>query len=186
MATDELPWEAYEREYVPPFSVAELLLTSLDGFLTAAALHMGDKLEDGRGLQITNATECWLALMGATGLLVELAPMLNDEIKKPYEATLAKLLARYADAFPEQTVAPPTKRPLGTLRNILEEAWAGVTGDEAPAPSAETKPTTPEPAKEAMKRVSPTGGYYGASSRPLQPGSTGPIRLNPNLPGERR
>lgn len=181
---DALPWEAEERQFVPTFSVGELLVTSLDGLLTAAALHMGDKLADGRGLRETDATECWLALLGAAGLLVELAPVLRDEVKRPYEAILADLLQRYGEAFPDRKVPTPN-RPIGSLRGMLEQAWQDVAG-EPEAPAVEEVAAPPLQAEEVVPPAAPPRpSYFGASTRPFMPGNTGPIRLSSNPPDRR-
>jgi hypothetical protein len=208
---DSLPWEAEEARFVPPFQVGELLVTSLDGFLTAAALHMGDKLADGRGLERTDPTEAWLALLGATGLLLELAPVLANEIKLPYQAILADLLKRYAEAFPDRSVPLPTKHPIGSLRDVISEAWAkldvdsplledNLGGDQKPltvsagaADEVNATVATPDGVPTSTGTVRPnlpvppktnsgTGPLGAQTMRSRSPGS-GPLPSLPKLPG---
>ena len=48
-----------------PFTVGQLVLTSLETFFSAASLHLGDALPDGRKLDATDPQEAWRAVLAA-------------------------------------------------------------------------------------------------------------------------
>ena len=97
---------------VAPFTVAEVMVTAMEALLSAAALHLGDALPDGRQLpaERRDPMEAWLALVGVAAWLEQLGPMMAEQIRGGYnertEALLARLASRYPDAsFP---IAVPT------------------------------------------------------------------------------
>jgi hypothetical protein len=94
-------------EPMEPFSVGQLVLTSLEAFLNAAALHLGDALPDGRRLDATDPQEAWRALLGASALLNQFGPLMKGDKLVPYEAGLAHLLERLGQAYPDARFPAP-------------------------------------------------------------------------------
>ena len=110
-------------ESVDPFSVGTLVATALDSFLSAAALHLGDALPSGRTLADRDATEAFLALVAASALLDQLGPVMNDDVKLPFQAGLANLARRFAAQHPRVALPRLTPPPVTSLQSLIKAAW---------------------------------------------------------------
>jgi hypothetical protein len=96
-----------------PFVVGEVVATSLEALLSAAALHLGEAMPDGRKLAKTDPQEAWRALMAATGMLRYVGPLMDKAIADGYQATLQKRLALLAARHPNVEFPIPPDLDLG-------------------------------------------------------------------------
>lgn len=87
----------------PVPEVAALAALTLQSFLTAAALHLGQALPDGTRLPHPDAHEAWRALLAADALVRALAPWLDDAFRR----ALQDLAAAFALAHPTLAVPAP-------------------------------------------------------------------------------
>lgn len=78
-------------------SVAEITLTTLQALLSAAALHLGTALPDGRRLARPDAQEAWKAILGASGLLDRVGPLMAPEAYAAQRERLNGLLSLLAE-----------------------------------------------------------------------------------------
>lgn len=74
-----------------PFSVAELLVRSLDGFLAVAAAHLGEG-----DLDEPNVDEAYAALSAVASLLDTLGPLLDPEAVMPFRVGFLRLTEKLA------------------------------------------------------------------------------------------
>jgi hypothetical protein len=93
-------------EFLPPLPVDQMVIDSLNAFLSAASLHLGEALPNGQRV-VPNPTEAWLALMGASALLTGLSDVMAEPVRTPVEQTLDTLLRRFAERYPEEVVPVP-------------------------------------------------------------------------------
>lgn len=97
-----------------PFTVGEVVLTSLEALLSAAALHLGEAMPDGRRLDTPDPQEAWLALLSASALLNHVGALMKPEHLAPRQATLDRLLKRLAERHPTTRFTLPAHlAPLG-------------------------------------------------------------------------
>ncbi|MDB5095790.1 MAG: hypothetical protein JWM80_211 [Cyanobacteria bacterium RYN_339] len=86
-----------------PFKVAEIVVTSLEALLSAAALHLGEALPDGRQLAPIerDPIEAWMALLSASALVEQMGRYMRDDLRQTFEgklqALVTKLAANHAD-----------------------------------------------------------------------------------------
>jgi hypothetical protein len=138
-----------------PFTVGQLVLTSLETFFSAASLHLGDALPDGRKLEQTDPQEAWRALLAASALVNQFAPLMTDDRLVPYQAGLEHLLQRLGETYPNARFAAPawlveglravqTEAPESSLADALRE---GLQPDPEPnaTPTAPRPPVAPRP-----------------------------------------
>lgn len=93
-------------EFLPPIPVDQMVADALNAFLSAAALQLGEPDSDGNRLQ-PNPSEAWLALMGASALTQGLGPVMAEAVRTHFGRILDALLARFAEAFPDEVVPMP-------------------------------------------------------------------------------
>lgn len=89
------------------FEVGEVIVTSLEALLSAAALNLGESLPDGRKLSLPDGMEAWRALLGAIGLLRYVGPLMDPAVAKGYQATLQRLLEKIAAMYPNEDFPIP-------------------------------------------------------------------------------
>lgn len=104
------------------FSVSELTLSILEGFLAAASLHLGDTSPEGVRLEKREPMQAWLALKSAGALMDQLAPVMNEDLRVPLHARLTFLFERLEAAVP-QVPAESRTPPVASLKGVVEEAW---------------------------------------------------------------
>lgn len=128
----------------PSFSVSELTLTILEGFLTAASMHMGEASPEGVRLEKPEPMQAWLALKSAGALLDQLAPIMNADVRVPLHARLTYLFETFEAKVP-QVAAENRTPPVSSLLGVVEEAWTEmqVTADQEPAPARAPVPQAP-------------------------------------------
>ncbi|MDB5096225.1 MAG: hypothetical protein JWM80_646 [Cyanobacteria bacterium RYN_339] len=165
-------------EDLEPFTVGQLVLTSLESFFSAASLHLGDALPDGRKLDATDPQEAWRALLAASALLNQFAPLMADNRLVPYQAGLEHLLQRLGQAYPEARFAAPAwlveglranqpETPVASLVDVVRE---GLQPDPEGPPAPQRSPVpTPRP---------PTGPLTPGTGLPQARGS-GPLFRKP-------
>jgi hypothetical protein len=85
--------------HLGPVSVAQLVATTLEGFLAIASIHLGEALPAGQKLKKRDPIEAGVALMGAKALLTDFSPLLGDSFKAPWLARLERLETRFAKLF---------------------------------------------------------------------------------------
>jgi hypothetical protein len=90
-----------------PFTVAEVVLTSLEALLSAARLHLGEAMADGRRLDQTDPQEAWRALLAASALVSHTGALMAPEALAPRQAELERLLALLAERHPSAQFAVP-------------------------------------------------------------------------------
>lgn len=139
--------------HVAPFSVAEMVVTSLEAFMSAAALNLGEATPDGRNLAAPDALEAWRALLAATGLLNQFSPMMNETLLVPYQAGLAHLLQTFVARHPDLEVPVPSwlqesirhaPIPVASLDGVVAEELGAIAGGvQRPAPAEPTPPRAP-------------------------------------------
>ena len=94
-------------ETLPDLKVGQLVADAINAFLSAAALHLGETTPDGERVSEANPAEAWLALMGASALVGELAEHMADPMRAYFQQTLDTLLMRFAERFPGEEVPAP-------------------------------------------------------------------------------
>lgn len=106
--------------FIAPVSAGEVLATSLEAFISVAALNLGDSTAEGQRLEQPEPREAWFALMAASALLIELRPMLDEAIAEYYRVAVLGLLQRFAREHAELQVPAPAGQ--GSLAATLEAA----------------------------------------------------------------
>jgi hypothetical protein len=94
-------------EILPELNVDQLVSDAINAFLSAAALHLGEPTPEGGRVSEPRASEAWLALMGASALVGELAEHMAAPMRRYFEQALDALLIRFAERFPEEEVPAP-------------------------------------------------------------------------------
>lgn len=120
------------------FSVSEMTLSILEGFLAAASLHLGDTSPEGVRLEKREPMQAWLALKSAGALMDQLAPVMHEDVRVPLHARLTYLFERLEAAVP-QVPAESRTPPVASLKGVVEEAWKEM----------QTAPTLDRPLNEA-------------------------------------
>lgn len=107
-----------------PFKVAEVVVTSLEALISAAALHLGDAMPDGRGLPADqrDPVEAWFALLGAGALVDQLGPLMQAEIRDAYRSRIEGLVDRLAKEHPARKFPAPAP-VVSSLKGLVEAAW---------------------------------------------------------------
>lgn len=122
---------------IEPFTVAELLATSLESFMGAAHLHLGGALEDGRKLTERDPQEAWRALLAAAALLNQFEPMMSEEVLLPLQERLRDYLRQLGAQHPDEEFPAPlwlieqlyanaddADQPVASLEGVVAEAFA--------------------------------------------------------------
>ncbi len=106
------------------FKVAEVVVTSLEALISAAALNLGDALPDGRALAAAarDPIEAWFALLAAGALVDQLGPMMNIELREGYRERLTDLAERLAEAHPQKDFPVPAP-VVSSLKGLVQAAW---------------------------------------------------------------
>lgn len=107
MASEEDFAMSKPRDPAFPHTVGEVVGTSLDAFLTAAALHLGEPDRNGKHIQQPDPIEAWIAMISASALLMQLRPIMTDAMRAPYEQALRQLADRFAAQHPDVRVPAP-------------------------------------------------------------------------------
>jgi hypothetical protein len=158
-----------------PFTVGQLVLTSLESFFSAASLHLGDALPDGRKLAATDPQEAWRALLAASALLNQFAPLMTDNRLVPYQAGLEHLLQRLGETYPNARFPAPAWLVEG-LRAVDPEAPVASLAEalrEGMQPDPEPVATTPRPPVPPPQR--PATGPLGPGTGLPQTRGSGPL-----------
>lgn len=87
-----------------PRSAKEVIALTLQGLLATAALHLGETLPDGTAIAERDPQEAWRALLSATALVRQFAPMLHEGFAR----TLETLLNRFAASYPTLELPVPS------------------------------------------------------------------------------
>jgi hypothetical protein len=116
--------------YAAPFDMGALVLTAIEGFLSGAALHLGETLPDGRGLEKRDPQEAWRGLMAAGALLAQFAPLMDAAALAPYQARLVAGTRAIAQQFPDVEFRVPAwmadelqNKPVASLQSVAADAW---------------------------------------------------------------
>lgn len=153
-----------------PFTVGQLVVSSIEAFFSAATLHLGEALPDGRRLPATDPMEAWRALLAASALLSQLGPLMAPEKLMPYQAGLDYLLNQLATQHPTMAFPVPSwltgllqrqsEAPIGDLAEAIRRGNAAAEGLPAPvpAPKAPGLPTSGLPGTGLPKRS--TGSLF--------------------------
>jgi hypothetical protein len=111
--------------------MAELVLTSLEGFLSGTHLHLGGALSDGSVMKECDPQEAWRGLLAASALLNQFAPLMSHEVLVPYYNRLKALAQQLSEKYPhERFPAPPwlsddaRQTPVANLKAVAAEAWS--------------------------------------------------------------
>lgn len=91
----------------PAPDVATLAALTLQGFLTAAGLHLGEEAPQAPRLARPDPQEAWRALLAADALCRALDPWLNDA----FRVALQRLARRFAERHPGLAVPLPGATP---------------------------------------------------------------------------
>lgn len=160
------------------FTVGQLTATAIDSFLSAAALHLGEPLPSGRTIAERDPVEAYLALVAASALLDQLGPVMNDDIKLPFQAGLSNLAKLFATTYPRVRVPRLPKPPALSLHANIQAAWDSLEAAEytaaarPPATGALGHPGLGLP-KSAGARLGGSG-FFGGTGPLGKPGS-GPL-----------
>ncbi|MDB5096931.1 MAG: hypothetical protein JWM80_1352 [Cyanobacteria bacterium RYN_339] len=106
-------------------SIGDQVLASLHGFLSAAALHLGEPSADGAKLAAPDPQEAWRALLAAVALADRLGPVMPPAELALVEAPLARLLERFAELHPDLPLATPGIVS-GEFRMLERLGWPGL------------------------------------------------------------
>jgi hypothetical protein len=164
-----------------PFTVGQLVISAIEAFFSAAALHLGESLPDGRKLDQTDPMEAWRALLGASALLNQLGPLMADAKLVPYQAGLDHLLAKLAAEYPTTRFPVPAWLPEAVQRasqsepigNLTEAVRRGLAQAETPGQSFQASATTAppgQPSSQAKPSVRPPG-----TGLPAKRSGSGPL-----------
>lgn len=82
--------------HLQPFAVGEVVLTSLEALVSAAALNLGDAMPNGQTLAKPDPQEAWYALLAASGLMNHVGPLMKAGPREKLESRLAELLERFS------------------------------------------------------------------------------------------
>lgn len=132
---------------IEPFTVGQLAATAIEAFFSAAALHLGEALPDGRKLDATDPMEAWRAILGASALINQLGPLMIDARLMPYQAGLDHLLAEIARRHPTMEFPMPAwvadavhrvqaELPPGAVQEALRQGLNLPTRPSAGLPTA--------------------------------------------------
>jgi hypothetical protein len=151
-----------------PFTVGQLVVSAIEAFFSAAALHLGESLPDGRKLDVTDPLEAWRALLGASALLMQLGPLMADAKLLPYQAGLDHMLAKLAADYPTtrfpvpnwlpETIQRATNSPpVGDLAQAVRHGLAQAADSAAQGQFPGIKMTPGQAASKAMPAARPPG-----------------------------
>ncbi|HEY9724797.1 MAG TPA: hypothetical protein V6D47_22530 [Oscillatoriaceae cyanobacterium] len=149
--------------YAEDFTVAELLVSQLDGFAGAAELHLGEAMPDGRKPARPNGHEAGAALIALAALLHQFLPVMTADALVPFRARLAALNARFAQSYPEIVLVLPG-------------------GDTSAARGAFEPPSAPRGATSASSPLPGLGLPSKRSGSLLFPNDTSPVPRAPTAP----
>ena len=106
------------------FKVAEVVVTSLEAFISAAALNLGAQLPDGRALSAAeqDPIEAWFALLAAGGLMDSLGAMMQQELRESYRRRIGEQADKLAAMYPKRQFPAPAP-VVSSLKGLVEAAW---------------------------------------------------------------
>jgi hypothetical protein len=107
-----------------PFKVAEIVVTSLEALLSAAALHLGEALPDGRQLAVTerDPVEAWMALLSASALVEQMGRYMNETARKAFEGKLQALVDKLAAQHGDKQFPAPAP-VVSSLTGLVDAAF---------------------------------------------------------------
>lgn len=146
--SDTLPWD--EKPALEPVRAGELVVTALDALLSAAALHMGKLMPDGRGLAEPDPMEAWIALLGASALYAQLQPLFDEEATAVYRQELVTLLEQFGTEHAGLAVPTPGA-DLAAMQLATQAAWEVLAPSERELPP---EPKAPAASPASSKRSS--------------------------------
>ncbi len=124
------------------FSVSDLTLTTLEGFLVAAELHLGVDNPKGVAIAQPDPMQAWMALKAAGALMDQFGPILSEDFRIPLNARLTFLIERFEDLLPDSP--PPQKLPpVASLKDLAEEAMSAWQAPSASAALVAEAPKAP-------------------------------------------
>lgn len=95
------------RAPVQPFTVGEVVLTSLDALTSAAALHLGEAMPGGGRLERPDPQEAWKAILAASGMLHHVGALMQPEALARAESRLQAVARRLASLHPDAEFPVP-------------------------------------------------------------------------------
>lgn len=106
------------------FKVAEVVVTSLEAFISAATLNLGGQLPDGRALPVAeqDPIEAWFALLAAGGLMDSLGAMMQAELRDNFKSRISEQADKLALMYPQKQFPVPAP-VVDSLKGIVEAAW---------------------------------------------------------------
>lgn len=102
--------------------VSTIARTTIQGLFSAAALHLGEAMPDGRTLEQPDPQEAWLALLSAGALLDQFYPLLSEEVEAPYRQVMQGLAERLAERHADIQLPMPATDPT-PLEDVVRAAW---------------------------------------------------------------
>ncbi len=124
------------------FSVSELTLSILDGFLAAAELHLGEASPSAPRLASPDPMQAWLALKSAGALMDQLATVMSEDVRVPLYARLTYLFERFEEHLPPGSSDNRTS-PVASLEGVVEEALKSMHEPDEAKPMAPEAPAAP-------------------------------------------
>lgn len=125
------------------FSVTELTLSVLDGFLAAAGLHLGEPAADGARLEQPEAVQAWIALKAASSLMDQLSPVMSEDARLPFQARLSFLLSKLEARGPRKPVKAATHMPVSSLKELAAASLSQLSSGARPEPQPDSLPSEP-------------------------------------------
>lgn len=112
-----------------PFKVAEVVVTSLEALVSAAALNLGAELPDGRALPASeqDPMEAWLALLAAGGIMDAVGAMMQQELREGYRGRIGEQADKLAAMYPKKPFPVPAP-VVDSLKGIVDAALGPEAG----------------------------------------------------------
>lgn len=107
-----------------PFKVAEIVVTSLEALISAAALHLGEQLPDGRQLPEAerDPIEAWMAILGASSLVDQLGRYMRDDLRQTFETRVQGLTEALATRYGDRPFPAPAP-VVSSLNGLVQAAF---------------------------------------------------------------
>lgn len=117
------------------FSVGELVATSLDALINAAALHLGEPdVHTALPLEQPDRHQAWLALYAASALLEQLGPLMDEDALVPFRAGFSRLVITFAEQHPDFELpgmwAKPAPQPMANLDGVVAAVAAAFAEED--------------------------------------------------------
>lgn len=107
-----------------PFKVAEIVVTSLEALISAAALHLGEALPDGRKLSEAerDPVEAWMALLSASALVEQMGRYMRDDLRQTFEKRVTGLVEQLAAKYGDRQFPAPAP-VVSSLTGLVDAAF---------------------------------------------------------------